>query len=76
MEKTTTFRKSTERCGIKYTAKVPSEAIAFFFNHFSSILASGVKVVFPIRGNPSKDLNFPQSNLHKLYFLAKYIEII
>lgn len=56
--------------------KYQVKQLNFFLNHFSSILASGVKVVFPIRGNPSKDLNFPQSNLHKLHFLAKYIEII
>lgn len=51
MEKTTTDRKSTQHCGIKYTAKVPSEGTEFFFlNHFSSILASGVIAVFPISG--------------------------
>lgn len=52
MEKTTTDRKSTQRCGIKYTAKVPSEAIEFLKkkNHFSSILESEVKVIFPITG--------------------------
>lgn len=47
MEKTTTDRKSTQRCGIKDTTKVPNEATEFLKNHFSSILASGVQVVFP-----------------------------
>lgn len=51
MEKTTTDRKSTQRCGIKYTAKVPSKATEFLKkNHFSSILESEVKVIFPISG--------------------------
>lgn len=30
MEKTTTDRKSTQRCGMEYTAKVPREATRFF----------------------------------------------